>query len=333
MRNGHRVITLEEHFATADYRQGDGGALLPQVAAMFADRIDDIEQYRLPEMDRSGIDVQVLSLTGPGVQQETDAELAIERARRSNDALAKVVEAYPARFRAFAALPTQDPLAAARELERCVTELGFVGALVNGHTNGVYLDDARYEPLWATLTRIGVPLYLHPVFPAVMPAVLEGYPEMSAAAWGWGFETASHALRLVLSGLFDRHPTATLILGHMGEGLPFALGRLDDRWSIMRHTVELDELPSCYVRRNLFVTTAGVESHAPLACAISELGAERVLFSVDYPYQSIDTSAEFMATAPIAEHERALIFGQNAESLLALDSVQMRPAARIAENR
>jgi 2,3-dihydroxybenzoate decarboxylase len=316
MTSTTRLITLEEHFATPDYSKGEGGAFRRDFAESVARRIADIEETRLPEMDATGVDIQVLSLTTPGVQSEKDADLAIERARASNDEIARAIATHPTRFAAFAALPTQSGRAAADELRRSVGELGFVGALVNGHTHGRYLDDPEYEPLWEAVEELDVPLYLHPVFPAEPVAVLSGYPELAGPMWGWGFETASHALRIILGGVFDRHPNANLVLGHMGEGLPFSLSRLDDRYAILEHTRPLAATPSEYIRRNIYITSAGVESAEPLHAAIAALGIDRVLFSIDYPYQSIRTATTFLRSVELTPNDRTKFEGATAARLL-----------------
>lgn len=320
--NGLRMVTLEEHVATAQYPStGQGGAFEPAFAESVAERIGDIGDMRLRDLDEAGIDVQVLSLSSPTVQGETDAAVAVDKARRANDALAEAVAAHPDRFEAFAALPCQDPGRAVEEARRCVRELGFRGALVNGHTGGVYLDDERFDPLWAELESLGVPLYLHPTFPPEPPCPLRGYPELAGPVWGWGVETASHALRLVAAGVFDRHPGAVLILGHMGEGLPFALGRIDDRWRILRHDRPLAHPPSHYLRHNMYLTTAGAESDAALLCAIAAMGLDRVLFSVDYPYQSAASASAFIREAPLTEEQRTAVCSGNADRLLGLRPV------------
>jgi 2,3-dihydroxybenzoate decarboxylase len=313
-----RIVTLEEHFATPGFPGVDGGAFVPEFMEYALDRLSDVSERRLPEMDEAGIDVQVLSLTSPGVQGAADTTMALEWARRSNEWIAEAMASYPGRFAGFAVLPCQDPERAVEELERCVVELGFCGALVNGHTGGVYLDDPRFEPLWARLESLGVPLYLHPAFPPRPPAVLEGYPELAGAVWGWAFETGTHALRLVAGGVFDRHPAATVVLGHMGEGLPFALNRMDDRWAVLRHERPLEHPPSWYVRHNMFITTAGAEDDAALQCAIGTMGVERVLFSVDYPYQSPASATAFIRSAALDDAQRTAICSGNADRLLGL---------------
>lgn len=316
---GLRIVTLEEHVAIPGYPSVDAGAAAkPEMLRHVAERLADVTERRLPEMDVAGIDVQVLSLTTPGIQGARDTAVAVEWARRTNDWIAEAVAAYPDRFAGFAALPCQDPDLAAEELQRCVTELGFCGALVNGHTGGVYLDDPRFEPLWSELERFAVPLYLHPIFPPRPPAVLEGYPVLAGAVWGWAVETGSHALRLVAGGVFDRHPGATVVLGHMGEGLPFALERMDDRWQIFTPERPLEHLPSYYVRNNLYVTTAGSEDPAALQCAIAAMGVRRVLFSVDYPFQSAESATKFIREAALDDDQRAAICSGNADRLLGL---------------
>lgn len=314
----NRIITLEEHFATAQYAHGEGGAFDPTFGEFVQRRITDIESVRLPEMDECGIDIQVLALTSPGIQGETDLATAKDGARSSNNAMAAVVAEHPTRFSAFAALPTQSGRAAAEELRRCVEELGFVGALVNGHTNDRYLDDAEYEPLWETLEELNVPLYIHPIFPVISPSVLEGYPEITAAAWGWGFETGSHALRVILSGVFDRHPSANIILGHMGEGLPLTLTRLDDRYSVLKHSRDIELRPSEYIRRNVYITSSGVESAEPLRATIDALGVDRVMYSIDYPYQDMYSATRFLKGMDLSPLERIAFSGGNAARILKL---------------
>jgi 2,3-dihydroxybenzoate decarboxylase len=315
-----RVVTLEEHVATPEYPGVKGGAFTPEFARHVAERLCDVTEVRLPEMDAAGIDVQVLSLTTPGVQGESNIAVAVEWARRANDWIAEAVAAYPDRFAGFAVLPCQDPECAIEELQRCVEQLGFCGALVNGQTGGVYLDDPRFDALWVRLESLGVPLYLHPTFPPRPPAVLEGYPELAGPVWGWAFETGTHALRLVAGGVFDRHPGATVVLGHMGEGLPYALERLDDRWAILVRERPLEHPPSYYVRHNMYVTTAGAEDQAALQCAIAAMGVERVLFSVDYPYQSPASATAFIRAAAVDDAQRVAICSGNADRLLGLTS-------------
>ena len=209
--SGHRPerrrIAIEEHFQGPGFVHDPGGAFRPDVGRHLQERIADFTEYRIPEMDRAGVDVQVLSTFAPTVQGVTDPAEATQLARASNDFLAEVIREHPRRFAGLCALPTQDPSAAAAELERSVTELGLRGAMINGHTGGLYLDDQRYLPLWEQFAALGVPAYIHPVSTPGPWAPAAGYPEILMAAWGWAVETGSHALRLVYSGLFDRFPS------------------------------------------------------------------------------------------------------------------------------
>jgi 2,3-dihydroxybenzoate decarboxylase len=271
-------------------------------------------------MDQAGIDVSVLSVTTPGVQAERDTAVAIRRAREVNDFLAEEVRKRPTRYAGFAHLPLQDPAVAADELERCVRELGFVGSLINGHTNGIYLDDRRFDPFWERVQDLGVPIYLHPANMYDMPRMFEGHPELLGATWSWTVETATHALRLVFGGTFERFPGARLILGHMGETIPYVLWRLDNcaRRLAPISGQELSFVPSEIMRRNIAITTTGVCSADSLQCALAALGVENVMFSVDYPYESSQVVAEFIESAPLSEAVRAQVCHQNAERLLRL---------------
>jgi 2,3-dihydroxybenzoate decarboxylase len=316
-----KKIALEEHFWTDGFpHTGKLGADLfePWFLRAIDERFADFAALRIAAMDAAGIDVAVLSLISPGVQVERDSAKAVSEARRANDFLATEIAKHPRRYAGFAHLPMQEPQAAAAELARCVQELGFKGALINGHSNGVYLDDARYLPFWERVQALAVPVYLHRVHMPVRPPVVADYPGLAASMWGWTAETGGHALRLVLSGLFDRFPSLAIILGHMGETLPYALWRLDSRFRIYRPKVELEHLPSEYIRRNFFATTAGACQSEALVCAIAALGAERIMFSVDYPLEDSDEAARFIETAPISEQERELICWRNAAGLLRL---------------
>jgi 2,3-dihydroxybenzoate decarboxylase len=318
-----RTIGLEEHFVTpalAGYGAGTAGIAQPHVWAEASRRLLDLTGERLAEMDGAGLDVQVLSLNSPGIQAEPDPQTAVSRAAAVNDLLAATITAHPARFAGFAALPLQDPQAAAKELERAVTQLGMRGALVNAHTQGRYLDDPALRVVWEYAEGLDVPLYLHPANGVDSAHVLSGHPELIGPMWSWGTDTASHALRLVFGGVFDDFPEAKLLLGHMGEGLPYVLWRLDSRWAFHDHRgIDLARgNPSAYLRHNLYVTTSGVCSAEPLRCALSALGADRVLFGTDYPFEDMATATGFLASAPISESERHAVAHGNAERLLRL---------------
>lgn len=313
-----KKITLEEHFSLPEmsYR------LKRQFSSDYARELDarllDIEKMRLPEMDQYGVDVQVLSFTCPGIQGIPDAATAIKTAKEINDRLADLIRSHPTRFAGFAALPMQDPRVAADELERAVTQLGFKGALVNGHTNGEYLDDQKFWVVFERAEALDVPIYLHPIdSPSDQMKIYGGYNELFGSTWNWGVETATHALRLIFGGVFDAFPRFTLILGHLGEMLPYTMQRLDNRWSVGSHTRKLKkEFPSQYIKENMMVTTSGNFSDAALLCALLTLGAERILFSIDYPYQSIKDGAEFIEAAPISDADKEKICYKNAEQLL-----------------
>ncbi|MFJ1259362.1 amidohydrolase family protein [Cupriavidus sp. CuC1] len=316
-----RKIALEEHFMAPGFQAYSKGYLQHIDAAVMADlakRLADFDDIRIGEMDRAGIDFTILSQTGPGVQGETDRAAALGRARENNDFLAAQVARHPTRFAGFAALPMHDPVTAADELERAVKQLGFKGSLVNGHTQGVYYDDPAYDVFWERMQALDVPMYLHPTDAFVAPHVYAGHPEISGAAWGWGVETASHALRLVFGGVFDRFPRLKLILGHMGEGLPFQRWRFDSRFAVYSHGIKLAKKPSEYIGSNIVITTSGVCSPAALNGAIAEMGAEAVLFSVDYPYESTAIAADFIEQAPMDEATRSLVCHGNAERILKL---------------
>ena len=318
-----RTIGLEEHFVTpelAAYGAGTARLAQPHVWAEASRRLLDLTGERLEVMDAAGLDVQVLSLNSPGIQAEQDPVAAVKAAAAVNDLTAATIAEHPARFAGFAALPLQDPAAAADELERAVRDLGLKGALVNAHTRGVYLDDPTLRVVWERAEGLDVPLYLHPATGVDTADVLSGHPELVGPMWSWGLDTSSHVLRLIFSGVFDDFPRAKLLLGHMGEGLPFVLWRLDSRWGFHDHQgIELARgVPSAYLRENLWITTSGVCSPAPLLCSILALGADRVLFGTDYPFEDVATATAFLAGAPISEADRAKIAHGNAERLLGL---------------
>ena len=316
-----RKIALEEHFMTpgmAPYWEATVEDLPPDLYRAVLGRLTDFGEGRLAAMDAAGIEKAVLSLAGPGVQIEPDAAVAVHRAQEANDALAAEVQRNPARYAGFAHLPVQDPKAAARELERCVRDLGLKGALVNGQTAGLYLDDPRCDPIWERAEALGAPIYLHPADPEAAYAGWTGHKMLTRAVWGWTVETATHALRIVFGGIFDRYPGARLVLGHMGETLPYLLWRLDSRAKLYKQERPLKLEPSAYIRGNILVTTSGQCAAEPLLCALAALGEDRVMFSVDYPFESSEVAARFIDTAPVSEAVRAKICRGNAAALLGL---------------
>jgi predicted TIM-barrel fold metal-dependent hydrolase len=274
---------------------------------------------RLEQMDAASIDFQILSLFDPGVQDETDVARAVDMARRANDDLAESVRENPNRFGGFATLATQDPDAATAELERAVTELGLVGGLINGHCQGRYLDDPAYQGLFEGAEDMGAPIYLHPTtpHPAVMEAWFGPYVDdgLHLASWGFGAETGTHVLRLIYSGLFDKFPRLQMIIGHLGEMLPFAAYRIDRYYGLGGSGKRLQKLPSEYLRHNFHVTTSGNFCPPAFACTLEVMGADGVMFSVDYPMDDNQTGAEFMATYPMDDATRQKVSSQNAVQL------------------
>lgn len=317
-----KKIALEEHFITPDFleytEKGDFSFMKPHKVNDFKARLLDFEDLRIEAMDKAGIGTSVLSLTDPGVQGELEKAIAVELAHKANEFLAEKISRNPKRYRGFAALAMQDPLQASKELEYCIRQHHFLGALINGQTNGQYLDDEQFYPFWEKVEELNVPIYLHPGSPVEIPQIYQGLEELGGALWGWTVETGTHALRLIFSGLFDRFPSIKIILGHMGETLPYLLWRLDSRWDIIKHSINLKKLPSQYIKENFYVTTSGMCSNGPLLCAIHELGEDRVLFSVDYPYESSEGAAKFIEQAPMSDVVRKKVYYKNAQNILKL---------------
>jgi 2,3-dihydroxybenzoate decarboxylase len=312
-------IALEEHFLSPgfeDYWRTTAGDIEPGAYKQAVSRLSDFGGMRLEVMDRGGIARAVLGISGPGVQIERDTATAVRRAKESNDFLAREVAKRPDRYSGFAHLALQDANAAADELERCIRDFGFVGAMINGHTNGQYLDHPSLQPFWERAGALGALIYLHPADPVAAMPVLEGTKGLKRAGWEWGVETGSHALRLVYSGHFDRFPGTTLALGHLGETLPYLLWRLDGRAKF--YGVELARRPSDYIRDNIVVTISGMFSAEPLNCAIGALGADRIMFATDYPFEPLDEASAFIDEVALPEDVRAGICADNARRLLRL---------------
>jgi 2,3-dihydroxybenzoate decarboxylase len=314
-----KKIALEEHCLCPgfeDYWKSTVGGVDPKILSQVVARLSDFGELRLASMDGAGIDRAVLGLAGPGVQSEPDTPTAVRKARAANDFLAREVERRPDRYVGFAHLPMQDPAAAANELERCIHELKFCGAMINGHTNGQYLDHPALHPFWERAEALGALIYIHPTDPIAPSPALDGHNGLRRATWEWGFETGSHALRLVFAGLFDRFPRAKIALGHLGETLPYLLWRFDSRAKL--YGVKLAKPPSEYIKRNIAVTTSGMCSAEPLTCAISALGADRVMFAADYPFESAEEAGRFADTVALSDQVRADMCYNNAARLLGL---------------
>ena len=321
-------IGLEEHFAIPATLNDSKGFLGDAVWPELQKRLLDIQDYRLREMDKHGMELMLLSLNAPAVQGIPDPKRAVEIARRANDFLAGEVAKRPNRFQGLAALAMQDSDEATGELRRCVKELGFRGALVNGFSqiddpnSMVYLDDERYAGFWAECERLGAPFYLHPRNPLPSAAqIYEGHPWLLGPTWAFGQETAVHALRLMASGLFDRHPKLQIILGHMGEGLPYSIWRVDNRnaWTKQPPRYPAKRKLGEYFQENFYITTSGNFRTQTLIDGILEVGAGRILFSTDWPFENIDHAALWFDAAAISEADRRRIGRSNAIELFKLN--------------
>ena len=327
-----RTVALEEAF------------LHPRVWDLFSEslqqkyepvraRLSDVGLERLRQMDAAGIDVQVLSHVQPGIQVLPDeqADLAIDVSRDVNDWLAEAVAAHPSRFAGFAMLPTQSPADAADELERAVQQLGFKGALINGHTNGRYLDQPSFDVLLGRAESLDVPIYIHPTDPPQGVADTYYAPFESALlpTWAWPVETGTHLLRLICAGVFDRHPNLKIIVGHMGELLPYCFTRLNSGLTMagwlaapgseyppMRNNV------AYYLRHNVFITSSGVFDVPVFACARAMLGLDNLMFSVDYPFQDNFAAMEFLQRCGLSADEKERFSHRTAEKLLKLGDEQ-----------
>lgn len=322
-----KIITLEEHFQLAEITKAVA-KFLPHSQESFYNppttQLEDLGATRLKEMDAMGIDVQVLSHTASGIPQIPAAE-AVALSRAINDQLAEAIHAHPDRFVGLATLPTPDPEAAAAELERSVNRLGFKGAMIHGRTNDRFLDDPSFHPILATAAALDVPIYLHPAPPprAVWDAYYAGFdPAVSASfatfGWGWHLDTGIHALRMVLGGVFDRYPGLQIILGHWGEMIPFYLARFAD--VLTQANRQLQRPIADYFHQHMHVTPSGMFTLPPFMLTLQVLGADRILYSVDYPFHVDDQARAFLENAPISPADKEKIAHSNAEKLLKLSS-------------
>ena len=311
------VIAIEEHYwdpeLSKHYRGSEAGR-----GGETDTRLFDLGSLRLKEMDEAGIDIQVLSHGAPSTQK-LPIEIAVELTAQVNDRLAKVCAANPKRFAAFAALPTVDPKAAADELERAVTKLGFKGAMLHGMTNGEFLDLKKYWPIYERAEKLDVPIYFHPSLPnqTVTDIYLQDYakdfPLVVRPGWGYTVETATQAIRLVLSGVFDTHPNLKVILGHFGETLPFLLWRIDA--ALKRPGQKPMSFRDIFCK-NFYVTTSGFFSNPALLCCVMEMGIDHILFAVDWPFVMNPPATNWMKDIPLSDEDKAKILSGNSKRLL-----------------
>jgi 2,3-dihydroxybenzoate decarboxylase len=320
-------IALEEHFAIPETLQDSAGFVPGIYWEELKSRLLDVQERRIREMDENGIEMMLLSLNAPAVQAVPNRQKATELARRANDFLAEQVALRPDRFKGLAALAMQDPDGAAEELRRCVQELGFVGTLINGFSqvddpkDATYYDLPQYRPFWAEVERLDVPFYLHPRNPLPEHShIYDGHPWLLGPTWAFAQETAVHALRLMASGLFDEHPKLRIVLGHLGEGLPYNIWRVDNRnaWVKAPKGYPAKRPLGDYFRENFYVTTSGNFRTQTLIDSMLEIGADRILFSTDWPFENVDHAANWFDTCTISEADRLKIGRTNTLKLFKL---------------
>jgi predicted TIM-barrel fold metal-dependent hydrolase len=321
-----RTIAIEEHFITPMYREKVSAnefrnfylnSRSEQIGHNIFEQNMDLGEQRLAFMDAAGVDVQVLSFGSPG-PQGFDTATAIPMARDANDRLYEAMQAHPDRFAGFAALATAAPEAAADELERCVTKLGFKGTMIHGHTQGSFLDEKKYWPIFERAAALDVPIYLHPTYPHpdAVKAYFGGYEELARAGWGFAVDTSTHFLRIVFAGVFDAYPKLQFILGHLGEGLPFAMHRLNDHTYQSAKRRGLQRTPLEYLKQNMLVTTSGNWYPPAFLCTMLALGVDNILFAIDWPYEPNTAGMRFLDELTISDADKEKIAHGNAERIL-----------------
>lgn len=307
-----KIIAIEEHFTSPKLLE-----LIAPRDGPTQQKLNTLTGIRIKEMDDAGIDLAVLSENAPAANNLAP-DVAVMAARASNDFLLETIRANPTRFAGFATLPLPDPKASADELERCVTKLGFHGAMVMGTSHGLFLDDRRFWPIFERAEKLGVPIYIHPapMLPAVLDAYFTGHAApMQGPPLGWGIETLTHSFRLITSGVFDQYPGTKIIIGHLGEMAPFTLWRTDHN---VARFVKLPKAFADYYRTHFWLTTSGAFQDSALTCSIAEMGLDRVLFAVDWPYVDNTLGVQWLKKAPIDDAQRSAIFAGNAKKLLKL---------------
>ncbi len=336
-----RIIDLEAHFYTQEYieylcnrtelpreERGDDGIKLWYTENFWAprsyeleDKLLDLGEARIKEMDAVGIDMQVISLTNPNVQLFEESE-GVVWAKRVNDELSEVIKKYPDRYIGLATVAPQNPQEAAGEIERGVKELGLKGVVVQSHARNEYLDNKKYWPLFEKAEELDVPIYLHPIAPStsiLAPYAEYGFP-LAGPILGFAADVALHVMRLIYSGLFDRYPSLKIILGHLGEGLPYWFPRLDFYWKKkwVGKGPGIERKPSDYLKTNFFITTSGIFFQPAFLCAYLAMGADKIAFAVDYPYEDNEEALSFMKEAVICDEDKEKIYHLNAEMLFKL---------------
>ncbi len=320
-----RTITVEEHFVSPTFVSGPGKEFMERLRSggprgvRICEQLLDVGDGRIAAMDAAKIDVQVLSLNSPGVEQ-SDVSDQVAVSRDSNDFLAAAIKKHPARLAGFASLPIAAPDKAAEELERCVRQLGFKGTLINGHSRGRYLDDKFFWPILERADALNVPVYLHPTVPpkAVVDASYSGFAPavtatFAAGAWGWHIETAVHLIRMILGGVFDKFPKLQVVIGHMGEGIPFMLPRLNRNLPV--EMTKLARPLGAYLRENVHYTFGGFNFPGTFMDLLLEVGIDRIMFSIDYPYWTMEEGRVFLEHLPLTPADRERIAHGNAEKL------------------
>jgi 2,3-dihydroxybenzoate decarboxylase len=312
------IIAIEEHYADAELTKHFPPGAQPGVLGPIGKKIQDLTDVRIKEMDETGIDMQVLSHGAPATQR-LDASVAVDLARRVNDRLHQTCQEHPTRFAGFAALPTADPKASADELERCVTGLGFKGAMMHGLSQGRFLDEKDFWPIYERAQALDVPIYMHPAAPDATVVdryykeYVKSFPAILNAGWGFTVETATQTVRLVLSGVFEAYPKLKIIVGHLGEGIPFLLWRIDQAMSRPENAGLSFREIFC---KHFWITTSGNFSDPALLCSVQELGVDRILFAVDWPFVSNKPAVEWATRVPLCAEDREKILSGNAKRLL-----------------
>jgi len=312
--NGYPRYVENPETGSHDLFFSDGVAL--QLGDQMRDKLLDLGEGRLEDMDAGGVDVQVLSLTAPGLEQR-DAATATTLSKTSNDHLAQAIQKHPDRFMGFAALAPQNPEVAAKELERAVKELGFRGWNTHSNFGEYYLDDDIYRPVLAKAEELGALIYLHPTAPSTPQLCKYGFT-LAGAPFGFGTDTAMCMMRVILSGVFDRHPRLRIMLGHFGEALAFQIERIDRAYTrppVPFRRPDLKKKPSDYLRENVYVTTSGNFFESAFTCTAEALGTDRIFLGIDSPYEKIDESLGFLEALPISREDLEKIYYKNAERI------------------